>query len=173
MRRKSETIGRNALCFLLKNRAFGHPVTSFQENGTFGSRINSNFLEVGTDNKRFVPTLQWEEIEKAYPKYPSVKDLRISHSDRECFVDMRPFVNQSPLTVHEGSSVAVSSNNFSIYSSMYVMYTANIIIISYIFFPNLSIMSLSANVSTISKCGHKVFASCQPVQPSCGDDHSI
>lgn len=101
------TIGRNALCFLLKNRAFGQPRKQFID-GTFALSMSSDYLEVDPDNKRFLPTLQWEEIEKSYPKYPSVKDLRISRSDRECYVDMRPFANTSPLTIHEGSSASVS-----------------------------------------------------------------
>ena len=57
------TIGRNGLCFLLKNRAFGQPRKQFKD-GTFALQMSSDYLEVQPENKRFLPTLQWEEIEK-------------------------------------------------------------------------------------------------------------
>lgn len=97
------TIGRNALCILLQQRAFGRPTTPADKGH---DNINSNYLQV--DDAKFYPLVQWNVVEKAYPKYPKVSDLRINDSDRDNFVDLRPYTNVAALTTQETSSVTVS-----------------------------------------------------------------
>lgn len=96
------TIGRNALCILLQQREFGLPKDDdFNE-----SRTLCNYLEV--ENDKFVPLVPWDVIERTYPKYPTVSQLRISAEDRSFLLDLRPYCNQTPLTIREAASVEVS-----------------------------------------------------------------
>lgn len=97
------TIGRNALVILLQRRAFGHPKT---ESEMKADEFSSNYLRIETDDIRYYPTVQWDVVEKAYPKYPSADALRISPSEREFVVDLRPYANRAPLTIQESSTVS-------------------------------------------------------------------
>lgn len=100
------TVGRNALVILLQQRAFGHPKNEAEmdEDRDF----SSNYLRVETDDVKYYPLVQWDVVEKAYPKYPSADALRISAAEREFLVDLRPYTNRAPLTVQESSTVSVS-----------------------------------------------------------------
>jgi chloride channel 7 len=100
------TIGRNGLCVLLQQRAFGHPHTDLKSEHS-DDAINCNYLDV--DDAKYYPLVQWDVLEKSYPKYPSVSELRISTTERDYLVDLRPYANTAPLTIQEASSVAVSS----------------------------------------------------------------
>jgi len=100
------TIGRNALCVLLQQRAFGNPV----EDSHFGpcrpnNSIRANYLQVG--ERKYHPLVQWDVLFKSYPRYPDAKDLRITEEDRKCLVDLRPYVNNAAISVQETSSVEV------------------------------------------------------------------
>lgn len=99
----SGTIGRNALSILLQERAFGRPTTPEDQSH---DNINCNYLQV--DGGKFYPLVQWKVVEKAYPKYPKVEDLRIDESDRDKLVDLRPYTNVAALATQETSSVSVS-----------------------------------------------------------------
>lgn len=100
------TIGRNALVILLQQRAFGHPKKESEMEGDEG--FSSNYLRVETDDVKYYPLVQWDVVEKAYPKYPSANALRISAAEREFLVDLRPYANTAPLTIQESSTVSVS-----------------------------------------------------------------
>lgn len=69
------TMGRNELCVLLKQRAFGQPKTSTSGKST---RILHNYLEY--NGKRYQPLVGWNELEDAYPRYPSADEIRVSFS---------------------------------------------------------------------------------------------
>ena len=69
------TMGRNELCVLLKQRAFGQPKTSSTGKST---RILHNYLEY--NGKRFQPLVGWNELEDSYPRYPSADEIRVSFS---------------------------------------------------------------------------------------------
>lgn len=68
----------------------------------------SNYLRVETDDIKYFPLIQWDVVEKAYPKYPSANSLRISRDERDFLVDLRPYANKAPLTTQESSTVSVS-----------------------------------------------------------------
>lgn len=102
------TIGRNALCVLLQLRAFGHPHTDTKAEHS-DDAINSNYLRVEGDDVKYYPLVQWDVLEKSYPKFPSASELRISADEREFLVDLRPYANTAPLTIQETSSVSVSN----------------------------------------------------------------
>jgi chloride channel 7 len=111
------TISRSALAVLLKQREFGHPINKNDSDGSNGdslrNSIHSDYLEIEPEHEKYVPIVPWEQIEKSYPKYPSHGEIRLGHDDRECFVDLRPYANTAPITVHEFSSVSVSQDNDS------------------------------------------------------------
>jgi len=101
------TIGRNALCVLLQQKAFGYAVDDLHVGTGCGQHtgISSNYLEVG--ERKYYPLVQWEVLFKSYPRYPNAKDLRISECERKQSIDLRPYVNNAALTVQETSSVEV------------------------------------------------------------------
>jgi chloride channel 7 len=108
------TIGRNALCVLLQQRAFGYPVNdnNTQVVGTESQgSTSSNYLEV--NERKYYPLVQWEVLFKSYPRYPDAKDLRIREEDREQLVDLRPYVNNAAITIQETSSVEVCITHVS------------------------------------------------------------
>jgi len=84
------------LCTLLKRRAFGSPdVLDDYDNGeNLGPR-------------RLSPLVQWDTIERAYPRYPEIKDVEMRESERNCWVDLRPYANTAPYTVNETASIQV------------------------------------------------------------------
>jgi hypothetical protein len=98
------TMGRNALCVLLRERVFGNPTTNSDLHAS--NSVLSNYLE--HDGKRYMPLVEWETVEGSYPKFPKVEDIRLNPRERECYVDLRPYVNTSPISVHEAASVNVS-----------------------------------------------------------------
>jgi chloride channel 7 len=95
------TIGRNALCILLQQRVFGLPRDETRQH----DRVLCNYLDVGEDHEKYLSLVQWSVIEKSYPKYPQVSDIRITDEDREFMVDLRPYCNTAPVTIHEQASV--------------------------------------------------------------------
>ena len=47
------------------------------------------------------PLLSWSDFEEHYPRYPSLRALRaVPREHYGCFVDLRPYMNPTPHTVH-------------------------------------------------------------------------
>jgi chloride channel 7 len=91
------TIGRKTLKRLLQLRAFGrHGIRD--SNSADG--IGSLQVEGQTD----FPLVQWKDIETRRKFSHSIK---IQPEDRNCFMDLRPYCNTAPITIHEASSVEV------------------------------------------------------------------
>jgi len=89
------TASRSTLCTLLQRRAFGQPEALLDEsvaNGRLGPR-------------RLSPLVQWDTIEKVYPRYPTVEDVDVAPGDRSCWLDLRPYANTAPYTVNETASI--------------------------------------------------------------------
>lgn len=110
------TISVNVVCALLKHRSFGQPVVTetIGELSSSSERggVLSNYIEVADGNK-FVPIAGWEVVEGSYnPKHPSVNEIRITRSERELLLDLRPYANKAPITVQETASVEVSKKVF-------------------------------------------------------------
>jgi chloride channel 7 len=102
------TISKNTLGVLLKERAFGQPPIKSVTSASLSSSNYLEVLQVGAKKQHYMPIVQWEQLEKSYPKYPTYDELRMSQSDRDCYVDLRPYSNTSPVTVQEFASVDVS-----------------------------------------------------------------
>jgi chloride channel 7 len=90
------TASRSMLCTLLQRRAFGSPdiVDDYDNSDNLGPR-------------RLSPLVQWDTIERAYPKYPTIDDVNMGESDRNCWLDLRPYANTAPYTVNETASIQV------------------------------------------------------------------
>lgn len=87
------TTSRNMLCTLLQRRAYGSPdVIDDSEQQNLGPR-------------RLSPLVQWETIERAYPRYPTLADVEMREADRNCWLDLRPYANTAPYTVNETASI--------------------------------------------------------------------
>eukprot|EP00640_Fibrocapsa_japonica_P000095 CAMPEP_0113953446 /NCGR_PEP_ID=MMETSP1339-20121228/90980_1 /TAXON_ID=94617 /ORGANISM="Fibrocapsa japonica" /LENGTH=546 /DNA_ID=CAMNT_0000962177 /DNA_START=23 /DNA_END=1664 /DNA_ORIENTATION=- /assembly_acc=CAM_ASM_000762 len=81
------SILRKALAVILQQRAFAPPGAD------------------PTSSNRVSPLLHWGILERIYPRYPRAEDLHISAEERECWVDLRPYCNDAPYTIHVGASV--------------------------------------------------------------------
>jgi chloride channel 7 len=88
------TASRDMLCTLLQRRAFGNPdvLEEYDNSDTLGPR-------------RLSPLVQWDTIERAYPRYPSIDDFEIGEADRNCWLDLRPYANTAPYTINETASI--------------------------------------------------------------------
>jgi chloride channel 7 len=84
------TASRHMLCTLLQRRAFG------------SADLDGDHL----GPRRLSPLVQWETIERAYPRYPTIEDVDVlCETDRNCWVDLRPYANTAPYTVNETASI--------------------------------------------------------------------
>ena len=81
------TITRKVICTLLKHRAFAPPSS------------DPNSVE------RISPLVNWGTLERVYPNYPKVEDLEITARDRQCWLDLRPYIDFSSFTINENASV--------------------------------------------------------------------
>jgi chloride channel 7 len=88
------TASRSMLCTLLKRRAFGNPdiLDDYDNSDTLGPR-------------RLSPLVQWDTIERAYPRYPTIDDVTMREPDRNCWLDLRPYANTAPYTINETASI--------------------------------------------------------------------
>eukprot|EP00978_Attheya_sp_CCMP212_P032602 scaffold128088_cov41-Attheya_sp.AAC.3 len=87
------TASRSMLCTLLQRRAFGEPdaLADYDEH------------ELGP--RRLSPLVQWDTIERVYPKYPTIDDVNMRTGDRNSWLDLRPYANTVPYTVNETASI--------------------------------------------------------------------
>lgn len=88
------TASRSMLCTLLQRRAFGNPdiLDDYDNSDNLGPR-------------RLSPLVQWDTIERAYPRYPTIDDIDMRESDRNCWLDLRPYANTAPYTINETASI--------------------------------------------------------------------
>lgn len=89
------TASRYMLCTLLQRRAFGSPDVLEDYEGPH--------QQLGP--RRLSPLVQWDTIERAYPRYPTLADIEMRESDRNCWLDLRPYANTAPYTVNETASI--------------------------------------------------------------------
>jgi len=89
------TASRYMLCTLLQRRAFGSP------------DVLDDYHDQGHDlgPRRLSPLVQWDTIEKSYPKYPTVDEIEMRDADRDGWLDLRPYANTAPYTVNETASI--------------------------------------------------------------------
>lgn len=89
------TASRYMLCTLLQRRAFGSPDV-LEDYDTPHQNLGP---------RRLSPLVQWDTIERAYPRYPKIDQVEMRESDRNCWLDLRPYANTAPYTVNETASI--------------------------------------------------------------------
>jgi H+/Cl- antiporter ClcA len=90
------TASRAMLCTLLQRRAFGDSSVLPEYEGGGAQRLGP---------RRLSPLVQWDYLEKSYPKYPDICDVNMIDDDRKCWLDLRPYANTAPYTVNETASI--------------------------------------------------------------------
>eukprot|EP00538_Stauroneis_constricta_P004281 CAMPEP_0119571748 /NCGR_PEP_ID=MMETSP1352-20130426/44275_1 /TAXON_ID=265584 /ORGANISM="Stauroneis constricta, Strain CCMP1120" /LENGTH=883 /DNA_ID=CAMNT_0007621431 /DNA_START=162 /DNA_END=2814 /DNA_ORIENTATION=+ len=88
------TASRSMLCTLLQRRAFGSPDV-----------LEEHDVSKNLGPRRLSPLVQWDTIERAYPRYPTIDDVDMRESDNNCWLDLRPYANTAPYTVNETASI--------------------------------------------------------------------
>jgi len=97
------TINRQILCTLLDKRAFDVPV---QKERPWSPRfLRSSSIKLPPYHATYSPLVQWSEVEKEYPSYQDIKNIKISERDREMYIDLRPYANTAPHSIQETASV--------------------------------------------------------------------
>ena len=98
------TASRAMLCTLLQRRAFGQPHDV--NNGHYHSNADgsADYAEL-LGPKRLSPLVQWDTIERVYPRYPTIDDVLLRPGDRNCWLDLRPYANTAPYTINETASI--------------------------------------------------------------------
>ena len=89
------TVSRSTLCTLLHRRAFGAPDVLEDYDGP----------QQNLGPRRLSPLVQWDTIERAYPRYPTLSEIHLRESDFSCWLDLRPYANTAPYTVNETASI--------------------------------------------------------------------
>jgi chloride channel 7 len=100
------TASRSMLCTLLQRRAFG----SFDDMDDYDGPSGGGSDSMG--QRRLSPLVQWDTIERAYPRYPTIRDIEMRSGDRNCWLDLRPYANAVPYTVNETASIQVNQLSF-------------------------------------------------------------
>jgi len=98
------TASRSILCTLLQRRAFGQPdiLVDYDDNHAKKGEEPHNL-----GPKRLSPLVQWDTIERVYPRYPQIEDVEMKPSDRNHWLDLRPYANTAPYTINETASIEV------------------------------------------------------------------
>lgn len=89
------TASRDMLCTLLQRKAFTAATAVDDGNGQ----------GLSTRAKAISPLVQWDTLERVYPRYPSVDDIELRSTDRDCLLDLRPYANTAPYTINETASI--------------------------------------------------------------------
>ena len=87
------TVLRKTICTLLKHKAFA-PCSQ------------STGADPPTDTRVF-PLVAWGTLECIYPRYPDLDSIQLSDADRNCWLDLRPYIDNAPITMNEHASVQV------------------------------------------------------------------
>lgn len=91
-RQLAGTVLRRTLCMTLFHRAFAPPGEDPESRNDLKTRALS-------------PLLSSAIFERAYPRYPKVEELSITETDRDCWLDLRPYTDTAPFTVQDCTSV--------------------------------------------------------------------
>ena len=105
------TASRSMLCTLLQRRAFGQPHDVNNGHCHSNSGRSLDYTEL-LGPKRLSPLVQWDTIERVYPRYPTIEDVELRPGDRDCWLDLRPYANTAPYTINETASIQVWSRFF-------------------------------------------------------------
>lgn len=155
------TASRSMLCTLLQRRAFGQPhdVNNGHYHSHQDGRVDNAEL---LGPKRLSPLVQWDTIERVYPRYPTIDDVELRPGDRNCWLDLRPYANTAPYTINETASIQVCTLCQCDLSHMHV----------YSLRPDPCIAFCLAHISFIPHTRSSVSLRSQPQQSGCGHYYS-
>jgi chloride channel 7 len=96
-------VNRRHLCVLLQKRAFTKDKPEDHLRGEYDKWLPSkDRLKLSNPSQNLVT---WEELEETYPRYPLPEKLVIHPADRECWLDLRPYMNRTVYTVNDTAPV--------------------------------------------------------------------
>jgi len=87
------TASRDMLCTLLQRKAYS-AASAVDDGKGLSSRT-----------KRVTALVQWDTLERVYPRYPSINDIDVRSTERDCLLDLRPYANTAPYTINETASI--------------------------------------------------------------------
>jgi chloride channel 7 len=58
------------------------------------------------------PTIAYDSLEKNYPKYPQIEDVKLEPEDLDAWIDLRSYMDPSPYSLTEAASVLKSYRMF-------------------------------------------------------------
>ena len=95
---------RKALCSLLKYKTISFPVVPTSTTGitdpTGGDTGGEGAMSITSASTIFHDT-----IERNYPDYPTIDEIQLTSSELDAWLDVRPYMDTAPYTIHESSSV--------------------------------------------------------------------
>lgn len=68
--------------------------------------LKSKMFSEGNPPAATKQSLRLKDFRDAYPRFPHIRNVSISRKERECYMDLRPFMNPCPYTLNEGSSLS-------------------------------------------------------------------
>jgi len=87
------TVLRKLLTMVISKQAFGATPE--------GADVNAD----PNPDDMYFPRVDWVTLEHCYPNYPKIEKLTVSQADRDMWIDLRPYANTSPYTIHASGSV--------------------------------------------------------------------
>lgn len=81
---------RNTLCSLLQLKAFS----------TITKKADGQGMTLISG-----ATVFYDTMERNYPKYPKISDIKLTSSELKLWLDVRPYMDTSPSFMHESSSI--------------------------------------------------------------------
>lgn len=89
---------RKVLVTLLKFKTFSFPITPVTED--INNKGDDKVVQLSSGSTIFL-----DSIERNYPHYFNIEDIQLISSEFDAFLDVRPYMDTSPYTTHESSSV--------------------------------------------------------------------
>ena len=171
------TIGRNELCVLLQQRAFGPQPSSAASTTSGGLSDNPQVHVIQYQGQTFTPLVQWTELEKTdHPRYPDIQQIvrhSLRHGDQDCLMDLRPYANTAPITIQQKASIGVRYYYLCACSSMCIVFCQELPCLTILFVSTARVCSLSlaAYLPTLSHLGNAVSFRGESVQSSRGNHY--
>ncbi|RYY79119.1 hypothetical protein EON63_17395 [archaeon] len=107
------TISRKCVCTLLKHKAYtphAHIHTHTDVSNETYDDPHTHTQKPSSPSHRITPLINWGTLECIYPDFPDVGDVMVPMRDRECYMDLRPYIDASPYVLNEHASIQVSKS---------------------------------------------------------------
>jgi len=96
------TINRNTLTTLLQQRSFGMPSNNAIP---LNNSIVQNHIALEPSDAKYVPLVPYKIVEREYPRFTPIEDIKVTDTERDLYIDLRPYTNTAPHTVKETTSI--------------------------------------------------------------------